>query len=543
VSWSGILARATSRSRRRGTDRRRADGFHSVGSWSTPGRSERRVPEIARYERKDVVLGGGGAVGAIGLGFATAQNPLVGVGVAALIVLFLIPWGAVFTLLVLSSVVTRFRFQVGPATVQLAHLVIIPLAVRTLLLTKRRYQVRWEWPEIVVLAFIGLQFVTSYLNAQNVKQSIFSAGLLGLGALAYLTTYSGLNTRARLLFGARVLLIAGTLSAVVALLAAVSHSLFGTAFGVGQGKAAGAAFGLSHEHDIQGSIAGATAIAFLVLSREGNPLFRGWVCTILFAVNLAALLVSLTRSAWIGFSVAAIAMLLMRRPPRMGFGARMARVAFICLMLGVGLTGILTQIATNGPASAANPIVSRGSELTNFSTGTGAHRLTEWQIAIAEALPRSPLIGLGTNSYGQRNAALTSSTQPGATPVPGYVGNLYVRTLYDSGLIGFGLLVAFYFFLLRPGGLLRRSEGDLAPVALAVVFGYWVIAIGFAATDASFTILPWIWLGVIRAAKAFADRQAALRRARAPEPSYVPALVARSGRIPPPPRSRSRPRP
>lgn len=452
---------------------------------------------------------GGGAVllapaalGSFGIGAISTQSPLAAVGAATIVVLTLMPWRLLFVLLSLAAIANVYRIDVASVTFQPAHLVLIPLALRVFLVTSTIERPRWHWPETVIVAFIAIQGVSSLLFSPDRLRSVLVAGLLALGVLAYLTTYFGLATRNRLLWAARVVLVASVVNSGIALLALAAHYLVGTSWGVSTGGVGAPAAGLAHEYNIQGSMSAAAAIGFLLLLRDRNPLFSRWLTIAGFSVCLAALVASLTRGAWIAFAVALLASLIFRRRRVVGH-SRLAALGVMSLAVGLGALAVISVATVPSDGTSPNALFARGTNLVNVGTGSGQNRVSEWQIALDE-WPRSPVVGLGTNTYGQRHAAPKKTPQ---NAKGAYLGNLYIRTLYDSGLIGLLLLGSFMAYILWPRRMLRVSTGELAPVAWAFTYMYLTLAVAYVVTDASFQIWPWIIIGVARASRAMAVRE------------------------------------
>jgi len=287
--------------------------------------------------------------------------------------------------------------------------------------------------------------------------------------------------------------------------------------------------GLAYEHDILGSFSASVALVFLILSRERNPIFTRRMCLFGFVLSVIPMLGSLSRGAWISFTFAFLLMFVFRRrfhqrPMRMG------TVAF--MVFGLAALGVAGFVVTSSSSSdiAGNSIVQQVGTLVHPQTSsTAVDRFSEWRIAL-DQFKLSPIFGLGTNSYGQRNLPPHVSQNAAATSPTGtkqaYLGNLYIRTLYDSGLTGLLLLLVFIIGVVWPGRDLRRSGGDLAPVAWAFVGGYLVLAVAFNFTDASFQVWPWLVLGVARVATVQATRQYWEIRAKRP-PEVRRQFVAR----------------
>jgi O-antigen ligase len=485
----------------------------------------------ARKSVSGSAIVGTAAVGSLGAGALATQAPLAGVGAGGLIVLTMMPWRALFVLLAGAAIFNQFRYDVATITLQPAHLIVVPFAL-SVFLSGSRDRPRWRWPESALVVFLGVQVVSSYLYSPRALKSIQVLGLLALGALTYLTTYWSVSNRRRLIFAARTVLIAGLISSALALLALASHNLLGTTWGIAIGASGTPAAGFAHEYNIQGSMSGSVAIAFLILLWQDNPLFSGRFAAIGFWVSFAALVASLTRGAWIAFGVALLVLLVLRRraAPRRN---RVGLIAWACLVLGLGVLIVLVVVASS---SVENAIVTRGSNLVNTSTGSGQARLSENRIALTEYL-RSPIIGLGTNSYGQRHEAPKKRPE---NAKGAFLGNLYTRTLHDGGVIALLALLAFMVAILWPSRTLRISRGDLAPVAWAFTFMYLMMAGAYVVTDASLQLWPWIVIGMARAARSQAARQFVVGQ-RAGEPADLDVgarprrgVVSTAGLSPPP---------
>jgi O-Antigen ligase len=484
---------------------------------------------------------------AASLGLIAGVSPILAAGIGALAVLILLPWPVLFALFVFAAIYSKGHgFTVAGVNLQYSDAILAPLAIRTLLFTNPKIRHRWFAPEYCLMGFVGMQFVSSVLKSVTVKPSLAVAGLLALGGIAYLTVYTGVCTRERLIFAAKVVLYAALLNATIGVVASLGH--YATHAGIFNpflsGRldthrgVSGLPRGLVVENNIYGSFTGAAALAFFVLMRERNPVFTRRFASMAFWICMVGLVLSSTRGAWIGFILAFAALLFFRRPhgrrksPIAGVGV----AAVLIALVAAGALWFTAQPPTTSVDASTTSSVEIGTDastIVDFTNGTGASRLSEWKTAIGD-LRRSPLIGLGTNSYGQRHLAVNATEKD---PVPGYLGNLYVRTLYDTGIIGFLFLAFFLLPVARPRRVLQTSRGDLAPIARAFLFGYLVLAVAFAATDASFQPWPWVFLGLARAAVALATRQhEGMRRAAlaaAPEVVPVPAgAIAPPGPFP-----------
>jgi hypothetical protein len=467
-----------------------------------PALKGRRVSLRDRGTGYDAAILVPAAAGSFGVAAVATQAPLVGAGAAGLVILTLMPWRVLFFLLTFAAIASRFRYNVGTVTLQTAHFILVPFLIRAWLLTREEQRPAFRWPEFALAVFVGVQVVSSYLYALQTRKSLQVLGLLVLGTVTYLTVYSTAITRKRVIFAARVVLLACLVNSSTGLLALVAHKFTGSTFGLSISANGTPVAGLSHEYNIAGSMAGSAAIVFFWMMIEPNPVFSRRMAAIGFWISFVSLVASLTRGAWLTFVIALVAMLLLHRRP-IATRNRVGSFGALLIVLGVGVLGIFAYATATSGTAPPNAIVARGDSLVNSSAGSGQARVSEWKLALDD-LPKSPIIGLGTNSYGQRHITpkKSATNQKGA-----FLGNLWIRSLYDGGIVGLLALLAFWGSIMWPKRAIRESRGDLAPVAWAFTFMVVMMAGAYVTTDASLQIWPWIVLGVAAAVRRLAVEQ------------------------------------
>jgi O-antigen ligase len=456
-----------------------------------------RAPTVAV---DDSILLPVGALGALGGGLIAATYPLAGAGLGVGALVTSLPWFGLLTVLALTAVFNKFALSVGGLTVRAEELILIPFAFRAYVLTRPTFRLRWRLGEWSLLGYVLLQVATSFLHSPKLQHSLLIVGLLTFGALAYHAVFTSICTRERLLRATKLILWIILFGAAAGLLAALAHVLFHTTAGLNAKSTRNipTVHGLAYENNIYGSGSAAGAIAYLILMRNDNPLFSRRFSLFAFMVCFVAMVASYTRGAWIAFVVALIGTALFKRRSSLR-PRRPERVAVALFLVGVAVPAFLWFAGS--PTSQSRLVASlqdKANTILNFQEGSGRARASEWRIATSEAFTRSPWIGLGTNSYGQRHLE-------GGQPA--YLGNLYIRSVYDSGILGLLLLLGFLIPTLWPRRALRVSAGDLAPVARALVFMWGTLAVAFAGTDSMYLMWPWILLGVTRAGHTLARRQ------------------------------------
>jgi len=335
------------------------------------------------------------------------------------------------------------------------------------------------------------------LYAPDLTTSIGTAGLLAIGVLSYLVTFTGVCTRERLILAVRAMLAAAVTSAVIALAFLAAYFLFGVTIGMANLPGVGPVIrGIAKEPDILGSTCAAAAVTLLVLSREDNPVIKRFWALLAFWVCVAAMVATLTRGALIAFAIGLIAaIVLRRRAPTRGIRVIKVMAPLTGALLLAG--GALIVLGSQGTGSPVSQIAEQGSlKIEGLTQVTGSVRQRGGETLQAlQDFDHSPVFGLGSGSFGERH--IDYSLDP---PAPGYLGNLYLRTLYDTGVVGLALLLLFLLGVLWPRPTLRRSRADLAPVAWALIFGSVTLVFAYSVTDGSLLIWPWFLLGLVRAA-------------------------------------------
>jgi len=484
--------------------------------------------------------------GAAGYAYATGAYPLVGVGLAGMGVLSMLPWAAL-TIVFLFSIMLQSHYlpfslggvNVGTVTLRPDMAVLIPLALRAYFYPLPKHRTRWRTAQYLFAAWIVLNFVTSKLHSPSFRKSIQPAGLLLLGFAALITIYVSVAEERRLRFVVRWFVIFGLFNSYYGLVATLGHYFAGTSFGVSVRSQFGAGtYGLMYEHDIFGSTCAVMAIVLYVLWREKSDLFSDRVYKWGFWVSLISMFAGLSRAAWLGFALAFFVVLVIsrrnRRPTRL---QRVAVGSFAVALAIVGAIWLVTaaqNYATtgysksqtksgSGTGSVIDGVFQKVNELTAFSSGTEAARYSELRTALAD-VHVSPIFGLGTGTYGLRHPLKSGLTN--------YIGNLWLRVFYDTGMVGFLLFVGAVAITLFPTRTLLRAKGPWATLARALTFGWLPLIVAYAGTDDTLFMWPWVFLGLIGATRLVAERHERARRqaARTPLPPGVPVPARPVGR-------------
>lgn len=381
--------------------------------------------------------------------------------VAGLVIIQMSGVSQLLAALVAATFVTRFRIVVGGFHLLPEDFVAVCLLLRLVLDGQVREVVRATMDRTVLLlgAFVVWEAAVSLVMPPDPAKSLHIVAWLALDWLILVAVLAarrgtgeieGVVARCTIVFAA---------VAVVLWLAYVGA---GSTLGTQSGYASGArsVFGLSWEANI---LASTLAVWGLVTLSSANRSVRrlARLATLLAIVAIAA---TLTRAAMIGFGLGALVW------AAMGYSTtrrRVLRLAVMVVIAGVLLAQVPQITAAIGP---------RLTDLIALNNGTGAERLQTVRTALGDLHGLRLFVGLGGEAYGQLHY---DPTQPGH---PGYIGELPVQILYESGVIGVLLLVG-ALVSLRPLG--RKQTGR----ALGVLVVYLV-----AASATSPLWLGWTWL-------------------------------------------------
>lgn len=365
-----------------------------------------------------LVIAAVGGAGGLAIGGAGLLVPVLVVLAAAS--LQFLGWKRLTVLLIGSTFVTFLRIDFLGASLRLEHLVLLACVVAMVaagreqsLLTAAR-----DRTAMFFAAFVLWSALASALQAVSPADSLLIVGWLALDWLFLVVILAAWDDpRAVARAGAQW---AGP-AAALALGLWVAASIAGTSFGVVtvDVERGTAATGLSFEPNLLGFTL--AVWAFLVLTGVTGLPQR--LRAAVLGVVLIGLTLSLTRAAMVGFGAGVLVWALL------GGGLARRRILRVA---GATALGALV-LAVFAPGTAA-PVTRRASQMLDFGSGTGQLRVDSWRTALGDLDGLSWIIGLGSNSFGQRHQ---DPTLPG---VPAYLGNLPIQILYDGGIVGVVLL-------------------------------------------------------------------------------------------------------
>ena len=404
--------------------------------------------------------------------------------------------GAAFGALAVAATLDRYTFEVAGASIKFEHIALglaWALALWAVLVRCWRPRVGRLWPFAAMLVVL---LAASVVNAPDRLVSLRHTAMIALVLSCAWLVYWLADTPARLRAAVAWMIALATLEAASAF-GGLALARFYIPFGAASGRGGIAVpYGTLWEPNVLGSYLAAGAALTLATLLAAPPRRRAWALAGALALIGAALGLSLARTAWAGVAVAGAFVVwgAWRAEPRsqawrgLGLaGGALAVVALFLLLLAPALfpgtsRGLQARADVAGYDPAADPsLQARVDTLRGALPGVLAH----------------PILGNGAGSY----AAHHLNEQGG----PGWIGNLELHLLYDSGALGLALALTGLGVIAR-GALRALRRAPVAGPDRAVILGLLAagaaLFVAYQATEGTWLAYTWIYVGLLARAGA-----------------------------------------
>ena len=432
--------------------------------------------------------------------FGTAMLALVGGLCVVPVVYWFVrrPEVAVIALIV-ASAVPRLYVEIAGLKARPEHIVGgLVLCSLPFILKRRKEPVRWTAVDYLLVAYIGANIFSSVFMSVEPLQTLKWSMQQALAILPYFFLRVLISDRQGFRRAFRVLLIAAAGCAAVALLCFYSNLLLGTEIGVDveQYKGIPATYGLQYEGNILAAYCGALAVMMMTIYLHKRK--RGYLMGY-GVLGLAGMIISLSRAA-VGATVIGLSFVLL-----WGLWRKLVtwkiifKTVAVTLVVAVALLPIILPFYVDRFSTVD---VADVSEDPNT-----ALRLVQTASAVDNFLDH-PVFGNGTASFQLYFGWEQLGVQDWGDA---WISNTEMRVLHDTGIIGFGIFVAFLIGLLRQSWKTLKQE--LNPELLALLFSAAVYAITFQITEGTLLAFSWIHLGLIGCAVTYLNRKTERERA------------------------------
>ncbi|MEP6729984.1 MAG: O-antigen ligase family protein [bacterium] len=407
----------------------------------------------------------------------------------------------------------------------IACVLVVPL-VASVLVGKRRLRmdaISW-W----LIALFSMNLLASALNSPTRAYSFAQCANLASAWIIYVLVVNFLDTREELerffercLWGA---LIASCIGVGAFLL-----SIVGLGIGGAEVSASAAqlltrpygAYGTMVEPNIFGSFMGSMLVLAVVLlavsprvasSSLSLRLLR-WT-TALCAVGLV---LSFTRTAWLGSMIALVCAALFSRR---SLGVRATRI-LAAPLIGVVIVVVLLFL----PGIGGTFLRFKLGNLVNIESPTAVLRLMTYALALEQTL-RHPIIGLGTFSFAPLLAEGNDFARfEGWRGL--WIGNYLLLALHDTGVIGLALWLGMIWTIISRGVRAMRDASEEQPVLAARTLGLIAaivcLLVAYLATTGFSLGYPWMLIGLLGAHVRLARTRDAIPDSMTVEPLTSPS--------------------
>lgn len=392
--------------------------------------------------------------------------------------------GAAVAAMIAASAMPRLFVEIGGLKARPEHLVCgLMVLLAPFWLRHRPEPVKWHKFDYILVAYLGMQVFSSVVMSIEPMQTIKWAVQQIIVVMAYFLLRILLVDKASFRRAFDVMLVVGVLGSVYAIVSFYSNLLFGTDFGVqlDQYGSTPATYGAQFEANLLGSTCGSSCAMMLMMflrTRDRKYLMG-------FSITFTAMAISLSRGALAG-SLLALALVVYRN--RSHFDrARVGKLALAMLGITIGVAPAIYGIWAERFSTV---------EITDLSSDdTTRDRLVTVALA-GEGIAEHPLAGNGTSSYQLQY----TDEAFGEPDQPGWIPNTETRILYDTGIVGFGLFIAFCCYLGASVKKFLKKTPNLELEALLLAFVVYCVSFQF--TEGTLLAFTWVHLGMIACAVA-----------------------------------------
>ena len=397
-------------------------------------------------------------------------------------------------ILIVAALLTRLRFDIGPISVRPEHVAAVAVAIMGFVqLGLERRALRMPAAAWFALLWWGINLVSGVLFDPAPLMGLQNALRIFLMALTFILMVNLIPDRIWWRRAVAVFLIAGVVEAAYGILARALYP-FGVNLGVqvAWNFTEPIPYGTFEEGNLFGSHSASWAIILLMVifaaERVHDSRKRQLLRMAGLGVLLLALLLSLSRAAWIMFLAGATLVVIFEYRNAWVQANRfiLAMVALPLLIFG------LLSITPYLPASL--PFVNRLQSFLNLGfDATFSARLSDWSMALEDWAQR-PLTGWGPGSFFAIHGVLRAH--------PAWISNLSVRLLQETGVIGLVAFGGFLATLLLPAIKTLRRGLDLMDrgILLGLIISYGVLlGLAYQSTDGIWLAASWVHAGLIAA--------------------------------------------
>ena len=383
--------------------------------------------------------------------------------------------------LIVTAMLTRYRYDVGSISVRPEHVAVVIvglIAITRFVLELGRIWI--PWPAIFLLIWWGANFLAS-LFSPDIFLGVQNSLRLAVMVIIFILLINLIPNYSTWRWSVIVFLVVGILEAGFGILARVLYE-FGINWGVQVAYrfSTPVPYGTFEEGNLFGSQCAVWGIILVSLLLGNLSTGKKALITLPLFVIMAALVLSMSRAAWITFGAGAtIVWVVMAKDGN----RRIIRLGMVMVAVPLSIFFLFLSL----PLLPNAAVVERISSFLDLKYDfTWSARLSDWSLAWQDWLQR-PLLGWGPGSFYMLHGILRFR--------PAWISNLTLRLLQESGLVG--AISFLLFFGYSTLGALRTTFqtqlGTERQLLLGLVISYVVLlGLAYQSTDGIWLAASWI---------------------------------------------------
>ncbi|MEO8286066.1 MAG: O-antigen ligase family protein [Chloroflexota bacterium] len=416
---------------------------------------------------------------------------------------------AALSVLLVSVALDRFTVPVSGLNVKSEHAAIVALLAAFVVTSVRHISdglpaVEWRrllaWPLFWIAPYIGVILASSLINSPDPGTSVRHTAMIALVASGAWMVYWLVNTPTLVRLAMKIMIALGVLEAayVFVILAA---SRFGSTLGTQPGNGwLIVPYGTLWEPNLLGSFLAASSILLVAALFSADKRLQVGIAAGL-ALLLSALGLSLARASWLAFIAGSTVVLLLyfwatRNGNTIPLHVQWRRSLLLFGLAVVGAVGFLAFVApVIFPDTARGIQVRVNPQWYDPTKDPALQERVSTASGALNGIPAHPIIGNGAGSYGIEHM--------GEHGAPGWISNLELHILYDSGVLGLAAFATIVGLLLFASWRVftRRGEPvdgiDLRPQLIGLLGSLAVLLVAFQATEGTWMAFFWVYVGLL----------------------------------------------
>lgn len=343
----------------------------------------------------------------------------------------------------------------------------LPLVVLYLLwivqsVLSKTAKVRCSKLDFCMLGLIGMSFLSMF-NAADIRLCLYELFRIIIMYLIFFYLANNITTKHDLKFIVVPLLIGLFSEGLLGILQFWKDNLFGLEL-VGEAQQMTTFAGISR---VGGTLGHPNSFAryltFLIpltISLQFAPIKKRYkvLCALVFLTSITALVLTLSRAAWIGFVVSAIVIFFLNLKTRL-----------LSLPRALSLAALGTIFLITIIISFQGLITTR---VFTYDSGAAESRIPLMKVAI-NMIKTHPFLGVGINNYAEVMESYDKTTEEISRDFTSVVHNSYLFIASEVGVVGLFFLLLFLWVLSkRVVEVLRSNDRFILSLAIGITAGF-----------------------------------------------------------------------